>query len=164
MFAIFVFFCLLHGIVLDVIPIYALVALPIAELVCIVSFFVVFSELLQAPIMPWAADPNDPAKGPKLMLAAFLLAVFVIVIECGAINCINQVLESNREQAPAAWVELTDRFKGLPDLPPEEKASYVVEDEEAGGKYLAVVSDGGAEVQLTYLDADETLGEGENYG
>lgn len=85
MFAIFVFFCLLHGIVLDVIPIYVLVALPIAEVVCIVSFFVVFSELLQTPIMPWAADPNDPAKGPKLMLAAFLLAVFVIVIECGAI-------------------------------------------------------------------------------
>lgn len=87
------------------------------------------------------------------VLGTGVLALLLLVSEDAVITTID---ENRIEEPPATWVALAERFEELPELPPEGAATYVVTDREEGAIYVAVVEEGGAGVQLTYLEsADE---------
>lgn len=89
-------------------------------------------------------DPLDKAISLTLAIVMWLLVVLMV---CAVIAIFSTHYASQQE-----WAALAERFEGLPELPPEEKVSYVVEDKESGSEYLAVVTEGGSDVQLTYLE------------
>ena len=91
------------------------------------------------------------------MLATGALALLLPVFEDAAKAVID---EYRIEEPPATWVALAERFEELPELPPEDTATYMVTDREAGVTYAAVVAEGGADVQLTYLGSADEQEEG----
>ena len=79
--------------------------------------------------------------------------IFASMLATGALALLLSVFEDT-------WVALAERFEELPELPPEDTATYMVTDREAGVTYAAVVAEGGADVQLTYLGSADEQEEG----
>lgn len=133
--------------------------LPALALEVLALMAIVVAIVLLAKALAQKADC------PALAITGlFAGAIIVWGVECfdSALVDLMQA-EMQEAQAPAAWVELTDRFEELPELPPESEATYVVTDREAGATYVAVVGKGGTDVQLTYLEpaAPDAQGEGD---